>query len=165
MKELQQHHARQVMGIVASDRDRSMMVIAVQAANIAFSSLGDEDERKEAMRILQQVQSFCHETSIDSALHTKHTPTPISRWHLAADLPEYESISEPEPSFPVEDPWIRAEIMSNSINNNSINQQHSTEMSTGNPLQSAYFGHAGQPYKTWYQPAGRGAFEGFKFES
>jgi hypothetical protein len=56
MKELQQHHARQIMGIVASDRDRSVMVIALEAINVAFLALVNSEEQKEASMILQAVQ-------------------------------------------------------------------------------------------------------------
>lgn len=164
MKELQQHHARQVMGIVASDRDRSIMAIAVQAVNIAFSSLVDREEKREALKILQQVQSSCHKTSAGFASHTDNISSTTSQWHLAADMLEYELLSEPKASFPVEQSWLRAGTVPNTILDNSVNQQHSTKLSTSNPLQSAYFGHAGQPYKTWYQPAGGSAFEGFDFE-
>ncbi|TWU79060.1 hypothetical protein ED733_008598 [Metarhizium rileyi] len=149
MKELQQHHARQVMGIVASDRGRSVMTIALQAVNVAFLSLVDPDEREEASSILQEAQITTRKAHADVQKMT-------GQWHLAVmELSELESVSAI--SFPFEQqPWFMAANVSNAMLNGFIvDQQDEHGLPVDNPLQLAHCGDADQPYKTWFQPVTR----------
>ncbi|KAK8920646.1 hypothetical protein VCV18_007949 [Metarhizium anisopliae] len=156
MKELQLHHARQVMGIVASDRDRSVMTIALQAVNVAFLSLVNPEERQEASSIL-------HEARTSGANTNSEAHKMACQWRMAVmELSELESASVVP--LPYEQSWFRAANMSNSTSWEFTSHQGSrAEAPIDNPLESAYFGHVDQPYKTWYQPVCGNDFQAFGF--
>ncbi|KHN99345.1 C6 zinc finger domain-containing protein [Metarhizium album ARSEF 1941] len=156
MKELQLHHARQVMGIVASDRDRSVMTIAFQAVDVAFLSLVSPKEREEASSIIHQAQTSGHGAGLDPHRTTRQRPLAVT------DLSQRESVSAL--SLPFEQSWFRAANMSNCASWEFGNQQDGSEPPpVDNPLESAYFGHVNQPYKTWHQPVCGNGLEAFSF--
>lgn len=158
MKELEQHHARQIMGIVASGRDRCVMVMAAQAVNIAFQSLADREEQEAALTILREVQAINHGTGANG--HRQSTMA--NQWPLAAlDAAELSTFSAASLSFG--QPWQIAASTLNFIPSTFMNHLDDNELPIENPLQSAYFGHRNQPYKTWYQPVCENGIKRFNF--
>ncbi|PHH78480.1 hypothetical protein CDD82_3033 [Ophiocordyceps australis] len=57
MKLLQLHHARQVLGLVASSRNENITSIAIQTATMAAEMLIDRSEQVEASKMLEGVRS------------------------------------------------------------------------------------------------------------
>ncbi|KAK2594516.1 hypothetical protein QQS21_007797 [Conoideocrella luteorostrata] len=148
MKKLQQHHAYQVLGVVASNQNKAMAIIAVHTVAVALASLVKTEERQEALRILEAVSKDISVAETEATTDSEPSTNYQDQWSkFGVDMGV----------LPMPDSWPNADSVATSRNN--MDKIHGSEIPAVNPLWSAYFGHPGQPYKAWYRPTGEGAFK------
>ncbi|POR34727.1 Uncharacterized protein TPAR_05088 [Tolypocladium paradoxum] len=135
MKALQLHHARQILGIVASSRDCRLMSMAIQAASVASATLVDARERMEALDILGSIQS-------QPGGYMRHMDRkPQGGWERELGARGRDGTRVASCAAPTSQP--DAEPLWNSDNPAAPRM---------NPLSSASFNHPNHPYKPWYRP-------------
>lgn len=129
----QLHHARQMLGIVASSKGRKILPMATHAAVLASMALVDRREQAEALRILEGTGSRNAACMRAVEQRLKH------KWAWReADEADVDGPAARPGGKPVEGggggstskqwPWNEAEARAN----------------------PASFNHPDQPYKTWY---------------
>ena len=148
-RSLELHHARQVLGIVASSKGRKMMPMARHAAVVASMALASRREQDEALRILGDGGSrsggACTR-AVEARLMQAWGWGGVSGAEGGRDVKgglelgieaPVEGSGEAQSPPPWRQPWPWSQLEEQS-------------WPAASPLGSAGFNQANQPYKTWY---------------
>ncbi|GJN79228.1 hypothetical protein PLIIFM63780_002741 [Purpureocillium lilacinum] len=144
MMALQHHHARQVLGIVASNRERKVIPMVMQAIVVASMALVDRAEQLEALSILQSIpgRGVGYMREVEQKL--KHA----WRWPLA------DSFAGVRGADAYSDRGGEATKHATQWQRPTMRSPRDKGIHTVNPLSSARIDHPQRPYKTWYRAAG-----------
>lgn len=144
MMALQHHHARQVLGIVASNRERKVIPMVMQAIVVASMALVDRAEQLEALSILESIpgRGVGYMREVEQKL--KHA----WRWPLA------DSFAGVRGADAYSDRGGEATKHATQWQGPTMRSQRDKGIHTVNPLSSARIDHPQRPYKTWYRAAG-----------